>query len=357
MSVATRACAWLPQSLLSSGLRIGELCRLRLQDINLTKQSLFVGLPNKGNRERNAFFADLTNRFYHEWIKERDPECNHDYLFHNTRGNPCTVPSLIHEFCRVLCKIHKGKKVHETGFDKWSTHKLRHTMASNMVSAGADAATIIGPGGWNSYQAMCGYARVDVDVARRGYDEATKRARNQARVAPGKKTLSLSEFLDRKREGIVAIKQSNTYGTWRVNVITRNVLSPMSGEPRTRDSKGALMDFEPFLTHWQTNKNCSTQTIRSYRNDLKLFEAFLHSRSISRVNQLDHQVINEYIESMKLKANPRFGRIGLSDSSIARRLAAISSYLEYVRGRAIPRSETRFATLRTGAGRTKFRNR
>jgi integrase/recombinase XerC len=185
---------------LESGLRIGELCRLRLLDINLKKQSLFVGLPNKGNRERIAFFSDLTNQFYQDWLKERDPECDHNYLLHNTRRNPCTVPSLIHEFCRVLCKDHKGKRIHETGFDKWSTHKLRHTMASNMVSAGADAATIMASGGWKSYQAMCGYARVDIDVARRGYDEATKRARNQAKVAPGKKTLSLSEFLDRKKK-------------------------------------------------------------------------------------------------------------------------------------------------------------
>jgi len=97
------------------------------------------------------------------------------------------------------------------------------------------------------------------------------------------------------------------------------------------------MDFEPFLTHWQTSKNCSTQTIRSYRNDLKLFEAFLDNRSIYRITQVNHKVISEYIGAMKQQANPRFGRIGLSDSSIARRLAAISGYFEYVRGTTNPK--------------------
>jgi integrase/recombinase XerC len=184
---------------LESGLRVGEIGRLRLPDVDLKKQSFFVMLPNKGNRERTAFFSDLTVRFYHEWLAERDPECTHNNLLHNTRGNPCTTPTLIQEFHRVLCKIHKGKKVHETGFDSWSTHKLRHTMASNLVSAGADAATIMAAGGWKSYQAMLGYSRVDVDVARRGYDEATKRAKDK-KATPSKKTLSLSEFLDRKKK-------------------------------------------------------------------------------------------------------------------------------------------------------------
>jgi site-specific recombinase XerD len=91
------------------------------------------------------------------------------------------------------------------------------------------------------------------------------------------------------------------------------------------------MDFEAFLAHWAINKNVSPRTIRAYRNDLKLFEAFLHERGIRRITQVDHAVINAYIEHMQQKANPRFHRTGLADSSIARRLAAVSSYFEYCR--------------------------
>jgi site-specific recombinase XerD len=91
------------------------------------------------------------------------------------------------------------------------------------------------------------------------------------------------------------------------------------------------VDFEPFLAHWASNKNVSPRTIRSYRNDLKLFEAFCHERGIRRITQVDHSVINAYIEHMQQKPNPRFDRTGLADSSIARRLAALSSYFEYVR--------------------------
>jgi site-specific recombinase XerD len=91
------------------------------------------------------------------------------------------------------------------------------------------------------------------------------------------------------------------------------------------------MDFEPFLAHWATNKNVSPRTVRAYRNDLKLFEAFLREGGIRRITQVDHAVINTYIKHMEQKPNPRFHRTGLANSSIARRLAAISSYFEYVR--------------------------
>lgn len=97
------------------------------------------------------------------------------------------------------------------------------------------------------------------------------------------------------------------------------------------------MDFEDFLTHWRSTKNCSDQTIRSYRNDLTHFDAFLRERGIRRLTQVNHKIINDYIADMKQRAVPRFGRTGLADSSIARRLAAVSSYFEYVRTTSNPK--------------------
>jgi integrase/recombinase XerC len=186
---------------LEAGLRLGEICRLRREDVDLRRQRRFVRLPTKGKRERYAFFSELTKLYYGEWMAERkpqDPDDNH--LLHNTRGLPCTVQSLGHEFSRVPCKTFHGKQVNADGFEKWSTHALRHTMASNLVSAGADAATVMAAGGWRTYEAMCGYARVDAEVAHRGYEEAMKRARDKKHQNPRKRSLSLSEFLELKRK-------------------------------------------------------------------------------------------------------------------------------------------------------------
>lgn len=97
------------------------------------------------------------------------------------------------------------------------------------------------------------------------------------------------------------------------------------------------MDFEQFLKYFEINRNCSPQTIRAYRSDLKLFEAFLEERSIASLPQVDHAIIKDYVDHMRHKNNLRFGRTGLSDSTISRRLAALSSYFEYVRANDNPK--------------------
>jgi site-specific recombinase XerD len=130
---------------------------------------------------------------------ERDPSCGHDYLLYNTWKNPFRVESLADQFKRVLCKTLYGKVTNEIGFDNWSTHRLRHTMATNLVTAGADAATVMAAGGWASLGAMAKYARVDPEVARRGYDEAMTRASVQKRLAPTKKTITPSDLLKLKQ--------------------------------------------------------------------------------------------------------------------------------------------------------------
>lgn len=105
------------------------------------------------------------------------------------------------------------------------------------------------------------------------------------------------------------------------------------------------MDFESFLAYWKTNKNCSPQTIKSYRSDLKLFQQFLTEIGIRRITQVNHDVVNRYIEHMLKKNNPRFGRTGLAASSVSRRLSAVSSYFDYIRATSNRRLKNPFKDL------------
>jgi len=182
-----------------AGLRIGEICNLQIEDVDPLRQKLFVRLPNKSNRERWAFFSEKTKCHYIEWMVERNPHCGHDHLLHNTLGSPLKVWSLAREFQRILCKTYEGKTRNEAGFDKWSTHRLRHTMASKLASAGADAATVMASGGWTSYEAMVGYTRVEADAARRSYDEAMRRAHEQKHSELRKKSLTPADLLERRQ--------------------------------------------------------------------------------------------------------------------------------------------------------------
>jgi site-specific recombinase XerC len=96
------------------------------------------------------------------------------------------------------------------------------------------------------------------------------------------------------------------------------------------------MNIEPFLDHLRVNRHCSPETIKAYRSDLGLFTAFLGEKSLTRITQVDHGVVKDYVEYMREKANPRRGRQGLSDASVARRLAALSSYMEFARATSHP---------------------
>ena len=64
------------------------------------------------------------------------------------------------------------------------------------------------------------------------------------------------------------------------------------------------MDYEAFFQFLETERNISAQTIRAYRNDLKLFDSFLCERSIRHITRVDHAVINDYIKAMREIPNP-----------------------------------------------------
>ena len=98
-----------------------------------------------------------------------------------------------------------------------------------------------------------------------------------------------------------------------------------------KQKTGVVLNIQPFLDRLRGQRHCSDQTLKAYGSDLKFFDAYLCDQAISSIGQVDHAVINRYIEHMQQKANPRFGKIGLSDASVARRLASLSSYCEFER--------------------------
>lgn len=95
-----------------------------------------------------------------------------------------------------------------------------------------------------------------------------------------------------------------------------------------------MIKFEPFLQYYKDVKGVSADTITAYRSDLKKFGIFLEDHGISRIAQIDHAVVTRYITYMRESAPNRRGGEGLADSTIARRLAAISSFCDYSRATA-----------------------
>ena len=96
------------------------------------------------------------------------------------------------------------------------------------------------------------------------------------------------------------------------------------------------MDFEPFLNHLETNWGRNQQTIEAYRTTLNKFILFLQERSITCWSDVNDSIIGDYVEYTCQKSSPSSNTPGRVDSSIARRLAAISIYVEFVRANRAP---------------------
>jgi integrase/recombinase XerC len=308
-----------------AGLRISEVCNLRLEDIDIQASRCFVRTPSKPNRERVAFFSEKTKCFYEEWMKVRRSDVEHDHVVHGEHGKPYSSDGLRRELNLVLCKTYHGESVNQTGFDQWSFHRLRHTMASRLASVGADAATVMAAGGWTTFRAMESYTQVAGEATRNEYQEAMRRAEEKKLFEPVTRTLSPEELLTRRAKAAVKKHLCPRFETLRVTELTRNVIQ--LDDLRRLTS----MNFKPYLEHLAIYKQCSPQTIRAYRSDLKLFSVFAEQQSITRLDQVNDVTIRQYIEHMRQKNNHRFGHVGLSDASVARRLAALNGYFEYVR--------------------------
>jgi site-specific recombinase XerD len=68
-----------------------------------------------------------------------------------------------------------------------------------------------------------------------------------------------------------------------------------------------------------------------------MFQRFADGIGIRRHSQVNHEVIDRYVAHMRSAENLRFGRTGLAESTIARRLAALSSYFDYIRATSNPK--------------------
>ena len=98
-----------------------------------------------------------------------------------------------------------------------------------------------------------------------------------------------------------------------------------------------MIEFESFLHYYKEVKKVSADTLRDYRSDLKFFGQLLSDEGVTRLTQVDHALITKFIERMEASPVGRSDRAGLSEATIARRLAAVSSFLDFVRVTKLPK--------------------
>jgi integrase/recombinase XerD len=131
--------------LYATGLRVSELCNVRMSDIELNLG--FVRVTGKGNKQRIVPVGKSAIAALEDYLRDGRPNLLHGrpspYLFVTARGGPLTRRA----FWKLVGNL--GKKIGI--FRRLSPHVIRHSFATHLLEGGADL---------RSLQTMLGHADI-----------------------------------------------------------------------------------------------------------------------------------------------------------------------------------------------------
>lgn len=112
--------------LLASGVRVSELCSIRISDINFDTLSIKVR-EGKGNKQRTVYINELANKHLVEYLTTRG--IDGEYIFYNKLRKPLTSQGVRH-ILKTLESRAQITNVHP--------HRFRRTFATGMANRGMD---------------------------------------------------------------------------------------------------------------------------------------------------------------------------------------------------------------------------
>jgi site-specific recombinase XerD len=156
--------------LLDCGIRVSELCALKVGDVDLDREMGLV--MGKGSKVRPIYFGARTARALDRWIRDRRRHrwAHSDALFLGERG-PLTPDGV-----RDLVKV-RGTAAGIR--DRLHPHRFRHTFAHDFMLNGGEGQDLKRLAGWTSDVMLARYGASGADVRAR---EAAKRLRRGDRV-------------------------------------------------------------------------------------------------------------------------------------------------------------------------------
>jgi integrase/recombinase XerC len=157
----------------TTGMRLSELCSLKLSSVDLVKQNIHV--TGKRNKERIIPIGSYLINQCEIYLKEResflqkvDASNNTNHLFVTMKGKPVyqrMVYNIVHHYLSSVATL-----------DKLSPHVLRHTFATQMLNEGADLNAIKEILGHASLAATQVYTHNTIEKLKSIYNQAHPRA-------------------------------------------------------------------------------------------------------------------------------------------------------------------------------------
>ena len=115
----------------SAGLRVSELCNLKIKNINVIDR--LIKVKGKGDKEReipiNKDCLDLLN-YYMKNIRNKNKIIDKEYVFLNLYGKKISRQYIFMIIKEAAQKLNINKEI--------SPHSLRHSLATHLLANGAD---------------------------------------------------------------------------------------------------------------------------------------------------------------------------------------------------------------------------
>lgn len=153
--------------LVYTGVRVSELCSIRINDIDLKSKTLKIR-SGKGDKDRLVVFSDdVVPDLKLYMMESRGRKGKADYLFPTSKSkriSPVTVERIIRE---IVKRSGVSKKV--------TPHTFRHTFATSLLRNGADLRIIQILLGHASISTTQIYTHVDERALKKGYERFAPR--------------------------------------------------------------------------------------------------------------------------------------------------------------------------------------
>lgn len=153
----------------SSGLRLAELCNLKLADISWSEQLLTI--TGKGHKTRIIPFGDFAKDALQAWLSERETLLNAPslYLFVSKTGKPLSTRAVQYRFKAWGLKA--GIDLHP--------HMLRHSFATHMLESSGDLRAVQEFLGHSNISTTEIYTHLDFQHLLKVYENAHPRAKSK----------------------------------------------------------------------------------------------------------------------------------------------------------------------------------
>lgn len=159
--------------MLRGGLRVSEVVRLKMSDIDWEQKSLLVE-QGKGRKDRWIYLSSDALSGLHECLRNRPLVAPGDYFFWNQKRKKSALT--------VKAVQKKMERYAKVAAIQASCHSLRHTFASNLLEEGAEVVSIRELLGHSSVASSERYARLSNRRVKKEYLQTIRKVISKTRV-------------------------------------------------------------------------------------------------------------------------------------------------------------------------------